>query len=195
MTQQYDLNTLQDTTGLHEETLSSELIYAGDYLKVHRDTVRLPNGDTSSREYLEHPGAVMIIPVFDNGDVLIERQFRYPMRTVFVEFPAGKKDAGEAPIDTAKRELLEETGYTAERYSHITDIHNALAYCDEVIHFYVAEGLHDSGQQHLDDNEFVQVMRVPLTELMNWIRQGWVPDVKTQLGAFWLQDYLSQKGI
>ena len=195
MTQQYDLNSLQDATGLHEETLSSELMYAGDYLKVHRDTVRLPNGATSSREYLEHPGAVMIIPVFDNGDVLIARQFRYPMRTVFVEFPAGKKDAGEAPIDTAKRELLEETGYTAERYSHITDIHNALAYCDEVIHFYVAEGLHDSGQQHLDDNEFVQVMRVPLTELMNWIRQGWVPDVKTQLGAFWLQDYLSKKGV
>ena len=195
MTQQYDLNSLQDTTGLHEETLSSELKYAGDYLKVHRDTVRLPNGATSSREYLEHPGAVMIIPVFDNGDVLIARQFRYPMHTVFVEFPAGKKDAGEAPIDTAKRELLEETGYTAEHYSHITDIHNALAYCDEVIHFYVAEGLHDSGQQHLDDNEFVQVMRVPLTELMNWVRQGWVPDVKTQLGAFWLQDYLSKKGV
>ena len=195
MAQKYDLNLLQDPTGLGEDTLSSELVYTGDYLKVYRDTVFLPNGASSYREYLKHPGAVMIIPVFDNGDVLIERQFRYPMRTVFVEFPAGKKDAGEAPIDTAKRELLEETGYTAERYSHITDIHNALAYCDEVIHFYVAEGLHDSGQQHLDDNEFVQVMRVPLTELMNWIRQGWVPDVKTQLGAFWLQDYLSKKGV
>ena len=195
MTQKYDLSFLQDPSGLGEDTLSSELVYTGDYLRVHRDTVRLPNGATSYREYLQHPGAVMIMPVFDNGDVLVERQYRYPMRQVFVEFPAGKKDTGEEPLTTAQRELLEETGYTAERFTHITDIHNALAYCDEVIHFYVAEGLHDSGQQHLDDNEFVQVLRVPLAELMNWIRQGWVPDVKTQLGAFWLQDYLSKKEV
>ena len=195
MAQKYDLNLLQDPTGLGEDTLSSELVYTGDYLKVYRDTVSLPNGASSYREYLQHPGAVMIIPVFENGDVLVERQYRYPMRKVFVEFPAGKKDAGEAPLETAQRELLEETGYTAQRYTHITDIHNALAYCDEVIHFYIAEDLHDSGQQKLDDNEFVQVMRVPLVELMNWIRQGWVPDVKTQLGAFWLQDYLSKKEV
>ncbi len=195
MAQKYDLNLLQDPTGLGEDTLSSELVYTGDYLKVYRDTVSLPNGASSYREYLKHPGAVMIIPVFDNGDVLVERQYRYPMRQVFVEFPAGKKDAGEAPLETAQRELLEETGYTAQNYTHITDIHNALAYCDEVIHFYIAEDLHDSGQQKLDDNEFVQVMRVPLVELMNWIRQGWVPDVKTQLGAFWLQDYLSKKEV
>ena len=194
-TQQYDLNLLQDPTGLGEDTLSSELVYTGDYLKVYRDTVSLPNGASSYREYLKHPGAVMIIPVFDNGDVLVERQYRYPMRKVFIEFPAGKKDAGEAPLETAQRELLEETGYTAQRYTHITDIHNALAYCDEVIHLYIAEDLHDSGQQKLDDNEFVQVMRVPLAELMNWIRQGWVSDVKTQLGAFWLQDYLSKKEV
>ena len=195
MAQKYDLNLLQDPTGLGEDTLSSELVYTGDYLKVYRDTVSLPNGASSYREYLKHPGAVMIIPVFDNGDVLVERQYRYPMRKVFVEFPAGKKDAGEAPLETAQRELLEETGYTAQNYTHITDIHNALAYCDEAIHFYIAEDLHDSGQQKLDDNEFVQVMRVPLVELMNWIRQGWVPDVKTQLGAFWLQDYLSKKEV
>ena len=195
MAQKYDLNLLQDPTGLGEDTLSSELVYTGDYLKVYRDTVSLPNGASSYREYLKHPGAVMIIPVFDNGDVLVERQYRYPMRKVFVEFPAGKKDAGEAPLETAQRELLEETGYTAQNYTHITDIHNALAYCDEVIHFYIAEDLHDSGQQKLDDNEFVQVMRVPLVELMNWIRQGWVPDVKTQLGAVWVQDYLSKKEV
>ena len=195
MAQKYDLNLLQDPTGLGEDTLRSELVYTGDYLKVYRDTVSLPNGASSYREYLKHPGAVMIIPVYDNGDVLVERQYRYPMRQVFVEFPAGKKDAGEAPLETAQRELLEETGYTAQNYTHITDIHNALAYCDEVIHFYIAEDLHDSGQQKLDDNEFVQVMRVPLVELMNWIRQGWVPDVKTQLGAFWLQDYLSKKEV
>lgn len=195
MTEQYNLQSLQDAKGLGEQTLSSELVYAGDYLKVQRDTVRLPNGASSTREYLNHPGAVMIMPLFENGDVLVERQYRYPMRQVFVEFPAGKKDAGETPLETAQRELLEETGYTAQNYTHITDIHNALAYCDEVIHFYVAEDLYDSGQQQLDDNEFVQGMRVPLVELMNWIRQGWVPDVKTQLGTFWLQDYLSKKEV
>ena len=194
-TQQYDLNLLQDPTGLGEDTLSSELVYTGDYLKVYRDTVSLPNGASSYREYLQHPGAVMIIPVFENGDVLVERQYRYPMRKVFIEFPAGKKDAGEAPLETAQRELLEETGYTAQRYTHITDIHNALAYCDEVIHLYIAEDLHDSGQQKLDDNEFVLVLREPLAELLYWIRQGWVSDVKTQLGAFWLQDYLSKKEV
>ena len=198
MTQAYDVSQVQQVEqleqeeGLAEQTLDDRLMYEGDYLKLHRATVQLPNGATSYREYLKHPGAVMIIPLFENGDVLLERQYRYPMRKVFIEFPAGKKDAGEAPLETAKRELLEETGYRAERYTHVTDIHNALAYCDEVIHFYLAEGLIQAGEQQLDDNEFVQVLRVPLSQLMTWIKNGWVSDVKTQLGAFWLQDYLKQ---
>ena len=198
MTQAYDvsqvqqLEQLEQEEGLAEQTLDDRLMYEGDYLRLHRATVQLPNGATSYREYLKHPGAVMIIPLFENGDVLLERQYRYPMRKVFIEFPAGKKDAGEAPLETAKRELLEETGYRAERYTHVTDIHNALAYCDEVIHFYLAEGLIQAGEQQLDDNEFVQVLRVPLSQLMTWIKNGWVSDVKTQLGAFWLQDYLKQ---
>lgn len=198
MTQAYDvsqvqqLEQLEQEEGLAEQTLDDRLMYEGDYLKLHRATVQLPNGATSYREYLKHPGAVMIIPLFENGDVLLERQYRYPMRKVFIEFPAGKKDAGEAPLETAKRELLEETGYRAERYTHVTDIHNALAYCDEVIHFYLAEGLIQAGEQQLDDNEFVQVLRVPLSQLMTWIKNGWISDVKTQLGAFWLQDYLKQ---
>ena len=198
MTQAYDvsqvqqLEQLEQEEGLAEQTLDDRLMYEGDYLKLHRATVQLPNGATSYREYLKHPGAVMIIPLFENGDVLLERQYRYPMRKVFIEFPAGKKDAGEAPLETAKRELLEETGYRAEHYTHVTDIHNALAYCDEVIHFYLAEGLIQAGEQQLDDNEFVQVLRVPLSQLMTWIKNGWVSDVKTQLGAFWLQDYLKQ---
>ena len=198
MTQAYDvsqvqqLEQLEQEEGLAEQTLDDRLMYEGDYLKLHRATVQLPNGASSYREYLKHPGAVMIMPLFENGDVLLERQYRYPMRKVFIEFPAGKKDAGEAPLETAKRELLEETGYRAERYTHVTDIHNALAYCDEVIHFYLAEGLIQAGEQQLDDNEFVQVLRVPLSQLMTWIKNGWVSDVKTQLGAFWLQDYLKQ---
>ena len=177
---------------LDETRLASEEILRGAFLHAFRDQIRLPDGTTTQREYIVHPGAVMIIPLFENGDVLLERQYRYPMRKVFIEFPAGKKDAGEAPLETAKRELLEETGYRAERYTHVTDIHNALAYCDEVIHFYLAEGLIQAGEQQLDDNEFVQVLRVPLSQLMTWIKNGWVSDVKTQLGAFWLQDYLKQ---
>ena len=193
MGQQYDLAALEHAEGLAELTLDDRVVYEGHYLKLHHATVQLPNGATSYREYLKHPGAVMIMPLFDNGDVLLERQYRYPMGKVFIEFPAGKKDAGEAPLDTAQRELLEETGYRAAHYTHVTDIHNALAYCDEVIHFYLAEGLTQVSEQQLDDNEFVQLLRVPLSELMSWIKKGWVPDVKTQLGAFWLHDYLNNK--
>ena len=188
---EYNYESLQAPEGLAEQTLESTIAYEGKFLNLFHDTVRLPNGETTYREYLKHPGAVMIMPLFENGDVLIERQFRYPLKQIFVEFPAGKKDAGEAPLETAKRELLEETGYSASEYTHITDIHNALGYCDEVIHFYVARGLSEVSVQKLDDTEFVQVMRVPLRELMKWIHAGWVSDVKTQLGAFWLQDYLN----
>ena len=193
MKKEYSLDELENKEGLGEQTLDDRIVYEGKYLQLHHADVRLPNGETSYREYLKHPGAVMVIPLFDNGDVLVERQFRYPLQKVFIEFPAGKKDPGEAPLDTARRELLEETGYEAAEYLHITDINNALAYCDEVIHLYLAQGISQVSAQQLDDNEFVQLMRVPLDELMRWIRNGWVSDVKTQLGAYWLKDYLSQK--
>ena len=185
-------NALKDETGLKETTLESRTVYQGTFLHVLSDTIRLPNGVETTREYMKHPGAVMVIPVFENGDVLIVRQYRYPLHKVFVEFPAGKKDAGESPLITGQRELLEETGYVAEEWLHVTDIHNALAYCDEVIHFYIARGLAQQTEQQLDDTEFVEVMRVSLVELEQWMRNGWVPDVKTQLGIFWLKDLLQQ---
>ena len=190
-----DQNLKSQDDHLCESQIEGTQVFRGKLLDVRLDRVRLPDGHEATREYVVHQGAAVVIPVLDNGELVFERQFRYPLGKVLIEFPAGKIDPGEDALTTAKRELLEETGYTAHRYTHITDIHNALAYCDEVIHFYIAEDLHDSGQQKLDDNEFVQVMRVPLVELMNWIRQGWVPDVKTQLGAFWLQDYLSKKEV
>ncbi|TDR31942.1 NUDIX domain-containing protein [Hydromonas duriensis] len=184
---------LQDAQGLIETTESTASVYKGSFLDAHKDHVRLPNGMMATREYLKHPGAVMVIPVFDNGDVLIERQYRYPLHQVFIEFPAGKKDEGESPLETGQRELLEETGYCAAEWLHVTDIHNAIAYSDEVIHFYIAKGLVKQHDGTLDDNEFLQVLRVPLTELESWMRQGWVSDVKTQLGIFWLKDYLAQQ--
>lgn len=190
---QYTREQLTNADGLGEITTSSNCMYDGFFLNIHKDEVTLPNGKPAAREYIKHPGAVMVIPLFDNGDVLIERQYRYPLHDVFVEFPAGKKDPGEAPLTTGKRELLEETGYTATEWLHITDIHNAIAYCDEVIHFYIAKGLTQENEGALDDNEFLQVMRVPLAELESWMRKGWVPDVKTQLGIFWLKDYLSNQ--
>ena len=190
MNKEYSLAELENEDGLAEQTVEDQEVYQGNYLRLYRAKVRLPNGATSSREYLKHPGATMVMPLFENGDVLLERQYRYPMHKVFIECPAGKKDPGESPLDTAKRELLEETGYVAERYTHATDIHNALAYTDEVIHLYLAEGLTQVSEQQLDDNEFVETMRVPLDELMRWVRNGWVTDVKTQLGAYWLKGYL-----
>lgn len=186
-------DTITNDVGLKETTIDSQQVYDGHFLNAWRDTVELPNGKTAAREYLKHPGAVMVIPVFDNDDVLIVRQYRYPLHAVFAEFPAGKKDEGEAPLFTGQRELLEETGYVADEWLHVTDIHNAIAYCDEVIHFYIARGLTRQGEQNLDDNEFVEVMRVPLDELEGWMRKGWLPDVKTQLGVFWLRDYLNTK--
>lgn len=183
-------DTITNDVGLKETTIDSQQVYDGHFLNAWCDTVQLPNGKTATREYLKHPGAVMVIPVFDNDDVLIVRQYRYPLHAVFAEFPAGKKDAGEEPLFTGQRELLEETGYVASEWLHVTDIHNAIAYCDEVIHFYIARGLTRQGEPNLDDNEFLEVMRVPLDELEGWMRQGWLPDVKTQLGVFWLRDYL-----
>jgi ADP-ribose pyrophosphatase len=185
---------LLDESGLLETTVSSEQVYDGYFFHVFHDRVTLPDGAMAVREHMKHPGAVMVMPVFDNGDVLVERQYRYPLRQIFVEFPAGKKDEGEEPLQTGQRELLEETGYTAAEWEHVTDIHNAIAYCDEVIHFYIARGLTKQSEQALDHHEFLQVMRVPFVELEAWMKQGWVPDVKTQLGIFWLKDKLFSNG-
>ena len=178
---------------LNEETLASEQVYDGVLLKVQRDTVRLPDGTTSVREYIRHPGASSIIALTDEGEVVLLRQFRYPMHRAFIEFPAGKIDQGEQPFDTAKRELLEETGYLAREWTELTTIHNAIGYADERIVLYLAEGL-EPGTQKLDDNEFVEVFTAPLDDLMRWIAAGEVTDVKTVIGAFFVQKLLAGRG-
>jgi ADP-ribose pyrophosphatase len=171
---------------LKETRIDGEVAYDGGFLKVSRDRVRLPNDAVTFREYIKHPGAVVILPVFDDGRVLLERQFRYPLDRVFIEFPAGKIDPGEDTLACAKRELQEETGYTAENWQFISTIHNAIAYSDEHLDMFVARGL-TAGPSQLDEGEFVEIFTATIPELMAMVRGGQITDVKTIIGAFWLE--------
>lgn len=175
---------------LKEIRIDGGAAYNGSFLKVQKDTVRLPNGQPATREYIKHPGAVVILPVFEDGSVLMERQFRYPLDRVFIEFPAGKIDPGEAPLACAKRELLEETGYTATDWQFVCTIHNAIAYSDEHLDLYMARGL-TAGERKLDDEEFLDIFRATPDELTAWVKDGKISDVKTIIGTFWLEKILS----
>ena len=170
---------------LTETRIDGGMVYDGHFLKVQRDTIELPDGKRTAREYILHPGAVVILPLLDDGKVLLERQFRYPLHDVFIEFPAGKIDPGEDPLDCAKRELVEETGYTATDWQFVSTIHNAIAYSDEHLDLYLARGLRQ-GEQKLDDGEFLELFTATIDELLQWVREGKVTDVKTIIGAFWL---------
>ncbi len=174
---------------LREHTLDSEMVFRGTFLNISRDLVRLANGAQVTREYIRHSGAVMIIPLLDNGKVLMERQFRTPMQRVMVEFPAGKLDAGESWLACAQRELREETGYSAKQWAYIGPINNAISYSDETIHLAFARGL-VAGRQSLDDNELLDVFEASPQDTLDWVRNGQITDVKTVIGAFWLEKLL-----
>jgi ADP-ribose pyrophosphatase len=165
--------------------------YQGSFLQVDKDTVRLPDGQSVSREYIKHPGAVVILPLFDDGSVLLERQFRYPLNRVFLEFPAGKIDAGEDPLLCAQRELREETGYAASDWRYLCTIHNAIAYSDEHIDIFLARGL-IAGDAQLDAGEFLDTFKAPLSEVLDWVKAGVITDVKTIIGTFWLEKILKE---
>jgi len=164
-----------------EEELSSTPVFRGVLLQVYQDEVRLPDGRTAVREYVKHPGAAMMVALLDDGRVLLVRQFRYPLRRHFIEIPAGKIDAGEAPLDTAKRELREECGYTAARWEHLTTIHPCIGYSDERIELYLARGLEHVGHAP-DEEEFLEVLAVPLMEALAWARAGKITEVKAVIG-------------
>jgi ADP-ribose pyrophosphatase len=176
---------------LTEHFISGERVYDGVLLKVQRDVVRLPDGSQGTREYIRHPGAVAIVPVFDDGRVLLERQFRYPHRRVFIELPAGKLEPGEPHLDTAKRELLEETGYTAAEWTRLGVIHTAIAYTDEAIEMFLARKLQPEGKAKLDAGEFVETMSVPFGEAIEMVRDGRITDAKSVAGLLWMKVFLA----
>ncbi|MFZ6820261.1 NUDIX domain-containing protein [Undibacterium sp. Ji22W] len=177
---------------LAEIKVDSQRVYQGSFLHVEKDTVRLPDGNLVTREYIKHPGAVVILPLFDDGTVLMERQFRYPLNQVFLEFPAGKIDPNEDSLVCAKRELKEETGYTASDWQFLCTIHNAIAYADEHLDIYLARGL-IAGEAKLDEEEFLEIFTAPVSEVLEWVNSGKITDVKTVIGAFWLDKILKQE--
>jgi ADP-ribose pyrophosphatase len=175
---------------LKETRIDGETAFDGGFLKVQRDRVRLPNGAVTDREFIRHPGAVVILPLLDDGRVLLERQYRYPLDRVFIEFPAGKIDPGEDHLECAKRELQEETGYTASDWQFVCTIHNAIAYADEHLELYLARGL-VAGEAQLDEGEFLETFTSTVPELLAMVRSGEITDVKTIIGAFWLEKILA----
>lgn len=174
-------------SSLTETLVHSEVLCEGGFLKARRDTVLLPNGATATREYIIHPGAVVIIPLLDDNTVLLERQFRYPVGREMLEFPAGKLDPDESPLQCARRELLEETGYTAGQWASAGALHLAIAYSTEIIHIFFARHL-TAGKQQLDQDEFLEPVAMPVADVLQACRTGRITDAKTLSCALWLQN-------
>lgn len=175
---------------LAEVRLSGETVFQGHFLHAMRDVVRLPDGTETTREYVVHPGAVMVIPILDDGRVVLERQFRYPLQRAMIEFPAGKLDPGEDILACARRELLEETGYRAREWARAGVLHPVISYATEFIDIWFARGL-TLGERRLDEGEFLDVLTATPDELLRACRDGVVTDAKTLTGALWLQNVQS----
>ena len=171
-----------------ETTLDSRHVFSGRMLQVFEDRVRLPDGAESRREYVKHPGAAIIVPFLDADTLLVERQFRYPHHRHFLEFPAGKIDAGEPPLQTAQRELLEETGYNAARWEHLATTHPCIGYSNEVIELFVARDLTFAGHQ-LDPGEFLEVIPMARADVLAAVRDGRITDTKTVFAMLWMETF------
>lgn len=171
-------------TDLTEHTLESRDEYRGRLLHVKKDRVRLPNGGESTREYIVHPGAAVVIPLFANGDILLERQHRYPLRRDFIELPAGKFDPEESELTCAQRELREETGYVAGRWRELPTFYPCIGYANERLVYFLAEDLSYSGE-NMDEDEFLEILRIPFDEALAMIGDGRIDEAKTVMGLLW----------
>jgi ADP-ribose pyrophosphatase len=186
------LQAVSGEAHLFERHLHGQRVFQGNFLRVQRDTVALPDGGQATREYIEHPGAVAVVPLLDDGRLVMVRQYRYPVAQVLLEFPAGKIDPRESVWACGMRELREETGYTALQWARGGLIHNAAAYADEIIEIWFARGLR-RGTQALDAGEFVEVVHHSVDELQALSVQGQLSDVKTNVGLMWLCQW--QQGV
>jgi ADP-ribose pyrophosphatase len=172
-----------------EHELASKTAYQGRLLQVREDAVRLPDRHTATREYVIHPGAVLIIPLIGPQTVLLEYQYRYALRRHFYELPAGKAEPGEAALATAQRELLEETGYEARNWRHLATTYPCVGYSNEKVELYLAQNLAYRGHQR-EHGEFLDVVPLALAEALEWIRRGEISDTKTIMGLLWLEALL-----
>lgn len=177
---------------LEETTIDSQRVYDGALLHARRDRVRLPGGGESVREWIDHPGASAIVPIFDDGSTLLVRQFRYPAKKVFWEIPAGKLDVpGESPESVARRELEEETGWVATKYTSLGSCYPCIGYSNEVIHLFIATNL-SRGQQNLSEGELVDPVRMPFDEAVSKVYSGEIDDMKTISGLLLAARFLAQ---
>lgn len=173
-----------DNPDFTETTLTSNTVFKGVLLHVLSDTVRLPDGGETVREYIRHPGAAMIIAFLDERTLLLERQFRYPLRRHFIELPAGKLEPGEDALTTAQRELKEECGYEAAKWRHLATLHPCIGYADERIELFLARELTHVGEA-LDEEEFLEVFPVAIDEALAWVRDGRITEAKAVTGLLW----------
>jgi len=174
----------ESTADFTEHELSSKLVYDGGLVKVRRDEVRLPDGGSAWREYVLHPGAVMMLAFVDDDTILLERQFRYPHGRHFIELPAGKLEPGEPPLETAKRELVEECGFEAGEWWEIATLTPSIGYSDETIVLYGARDLRHVGAK-LDIGEHLETFPVRLDDALAWVRDGIITDTKSAFGLMW----------
>jgi len=172
---------------LKEHKIDSTKVFYGKLIDLYLDNVRLPNGKKSTREWVDHPGAVCIVPILNNGDILLIRQFRYGPRKEFIEIPAGKLDKNEEPLKCGIRELEEETGYKSNKLTYLTNIHPAIGFSNEKMWMYLAEEL-ELSEKKLDEDEFLELLPTPLNIALEWVFTGKITDVKTIIGIMWLKE-------